>query len=283
MALIFNITTNYLVSFSFFGQLVLISYKVILLNIANICMTLFEILYSAMRPFFLSLHRIAHEDIKRLSVEKFDSKPLILDVGGRKSHITIGVPGKVKISDIPRLSEVQESLSLGINTEIIDQIKKRRSNIETIIYDDMTHSNLPDNSFDICSAVEVLEHVEEDQKFANEVYRVLKPGGYFYMTTPNGDWKPTPTNVDHKRHYKKQELQSLLSGVFDEVIVEYAVVASDHRRKGIKVSISSGHRLRTLKAMLANYKNYRESILPEVKQMANGTAHLIAIAHKKKD
>jgi len=231
----------------------------------------------------LSLHRIAHEDIKRLSIEKFDTKPLILDIGGRKSHITIGIPGKVKISDIPRVSEVQESLSLGFNTDIIDQIKKRRSNIDAIIYDDMTHSNLPDNSFDICSAVEVLEHVEEDQKFVNEVYRVLKPGGYFYMTTPNGDWKPIPTNADHKRHYKKHELQSLLSSVFDEVTVEYSVVVSDYRRKGIKSSFSLSHPLRTLKGMRANNKNYKESILPEVKQMAKSTAHLIAFAYKKKD
>ena len=235
-----------------------------------------------MRPYLLSLHRIAHEDIKRLAIEKYNSKPLILDIGGRKSHITIGVPGNVKISDIPRVSEVQESLNLGINQGIIDQIKKRRSNIDTIVYDDMTHSNLPDNSFDICSAIEVLEHVEEDEKFVNEVYRVLKPGGCFYMTTPNGDWKAKPTNVDHKRHYKKEQLRSLLAGVFDEVIVEYAVVVSNYRRRGIKTTISLSHPIKTLKGMYANYKNYQESILPEVKQMDKTTAHLIAYGYKRK-
>jgi len=45
--------------------------------------------------------------------------------------------------------------------------------------------NLPfeDNVFDTIVAIEVLEHLEKPQIFINEIYRVLKPTGAFFLTT----------------------------------------------------------------------------------------------------
>jgi SAM-dependent methyltransferase len=45
--------------------------------------------------------------------------------------------------------------------------------------------NLPfkDNVFDATVSTEVLEHLEIPQSFVSEVYRVLKPGGAFFLTT----------------------------------------------------------------------------------------------------
>ena len=45
--------------------------------------------------------------------------------------------------------------------------------------------NLPfkDNVFDTIVAIEVLEHLEKPQIFANEIYRVLTPNGAFFLTT----------------------------------------------------------------------------------------------------
>ena len=40
-------------------------------------------------------------------------------------------------------------------------------------------------SFDIVVAVEVTEHVTDHTRFFSEVFRILKPGGRFYATTPN--------------------------------------------------------------------------------------------------
>ncbi len=42
-----------------------------------------------------------------------------------------------------------------------------------------------DESFDVVIAVEVMEHVHDHQLFFREVYRILKPGGQFFYTTPN--------------------------------------------------------------------------------------------------
>lgn len=42
-----------------------------------------------------------------------------------------------------------------------------------------------DSTFDIVFAGEVIEHTIRDDKFLEEVYRVLKPGGLLVLTTPN--------------------------------------------------------------------------------------------------
>ncbi|MGB8363056.1 MAG: class I SAM-dependent methyltransferase [Rhizomicrobium sp.] len=42
-----------------------------------------------------------------------------------------------------------------------------------------------DETFDVVYSMEVIEHVEGHRNFISEVARVLKPGGWFVMTTPN--------------------------------------------------------------------------------------------------
>jgi hypothetical protein len=47
--------------------------------------------------------------------------------------------------------------------------------------------DLPDQSVDVFFAGESIEHVFNVDAFLDEVYRVLKPGGRFIVTTPNAD------------------------------------------------------------------------------------------------
>lgn len=44
---------------------------------------------------------------------------------------------------------------------------------------------LPDESFDLIYADWVIEHVANPERFATEVHRLLKPGGWFCARTPN--------------------------------------------------------------------------------------------------
>lgn len=202
----------------------------------------------------------------------------ILDVGGRKSPYTIGVPARITVIDLPRETEVQNSLHLGITDAIVEEVKKRRSNIDDVVFGDMTCSDIPSDTFDLVVSVEVLEHVEEDKKFVAEINRVLKPNGRFIMTTPNGDFVEN-RNPDHKRHYKRDELLTLLGETFDTVEIEYAIRGGVYRKLGLR-SWSAKRPIWTLTSAFANIVNSIQSSKPGIGEQALGTHHLIAVAQK---
>jgi len=47
-------------------------------------------------------------------------------------------------------------------------------------------ANFTGNTFDVISAIDVLEHFEEPRRDASAIYRLLKPGGLFVAQTPDG-------------------------------------------------------------------------------------------------
>lgn len=46
--------------------------------------------------------------------------------------------------------------------------------------------DIPSGAYDAVISLQVVEHVEKAEAFLRSVYRVLRPGGVFYATTPHG-------------------------------------------------------------------------------------------------
>jgi SAM-dependent methyltransferase len=237
----------------------------------------FEIGYLCLEPFMPPLIKIVRRRLIHIA-KSSSTRAEILDVGGRKSHQTINVQAAITVSDLPRETVLQKTLQLGLTEDIVRQTYERRGNIRTIVFDDMTRSSLPDEAFDCVVATEVLEHVEEDDLFVEQVHRVLKTGGTFLMTTPNGD-SVRNTNPDHKRHYTREQLSSLLKSVFEQVEVEYAIKAGLSRKLGLK-SWSTRKPLQTALSMAGNFVNTIQSARSSLRNQAHGTRHLIATARK---
>ena len=74
----------------------------------------------------------------------------------------------------------------------------------------------PDASFDWVISFQVIEHIEADAAFVQEVHRVLRPGGRFIVSTPNAPMSLT-RNPWHVREYRAEELRALLQGPFAQV------------------------------------------------------------------
>lgn len=72
------------------------------------------------------------------------------------------------------------------------------------------------NSFDCVISFQVIEHISRDMDLVAEVYRVLRPGGRFIVTTPNAPMSLT-RNPWHVREYNADELKNLLECRFPSV------------------------------------------------------------------
>lgn len=70
-------------------------------------------------------------------------------------------------------------------TDIVDRFRTEGADNITFQVEDALHLSFPDGSFDGVVSVDVIEHVDDDERFVRESIRVLKPGGTLFFTTPN--------------------------------------------------------------------------------------------------
>ncbi|WP_436762440.1 class I SAM-dependent methyltransferase [Streptosporangium sp. V21-05] len=82
------------------------------------------------------------------------------------------------------------------------------------IHADARELPLPDGEFDLVTAFDVLEHIEEDGRAAGELVRVLRPGGTALVTVPcdMALWSAHDVASGHVRRYTRRELNALLTG-----------------------------------------------------------------------
>jgi ubiquinone/menaquinone biosynthesis C-methylase UbiE len=88
-----------------------------------------------------------------------------------------------------------------------------------------------DESFDIVISFEVIEHLEDQERYLSEIRRVLKNGGMAIISTPNKDIirvEGIPNNPEHVKELNKNEFMYLLEKFFQKVEL-YA------QRKGRKI------------------------------------------------
>lgn len=235
-------------------------------------LTPFEIVRILAEPALPHLYKKARADLKRL----VRPGSRVLDVGGRRSPYTVGLPARITIYDRPRESAIQHKLELGLDSDVLATVRRRRSNVDDIVFGDMTRCELPSASYDGAISVEVIEHVAEDDAFVAHIARVIKPDGWAYFTTPNGDAIEN-TNPDHVRHYRRRDLAALLERHFDDVRVVYGVATTPSWHRGLR-SFDFRHPVTLAQTIVGNLRNHRES--RDVAENHGGTAHLFAIAQR---
>jgi SAM-dependent methyltransferase len=71
---------------------------------------------------------------------------------------------------------------------------------------------LPDDTYDIVAALDVVEHIPDDKAALEGIARVLKPGGKLLMTVPAHQWMWSAHDVvnHHQRRYSKRDFKRLV-------------------------------------------------------------------------
>lgn len=97
---------------------------------------------------------------------------------------------------------------------------------------DATRLPFADESFDVVCSLQVIEHFRDTDRHLREVARVLKPGGFHYVTTPNiaEMGEAERGNPYHLRDFDAADLSDSLSRHFDDVKLEGMFYVEDSPR-----------------------------------------------------
>jgi len=107
---------------------------------------------------------------------------------------------------------------LGIDKiqEVIDMLRKKFPKVDFEQAVIPPFHGIKENSFDTVVSFQVIEHIQNDKLFLEEIYRVLKPGGKAIISTPNIN-HTLSRNPWHIREYTPQQLIDLSASIFDQV------------------------------------------------------------------
>jgi ubiquinone/menaquinone biosynthesis C-methylase UbiE len=81
-----------------------------------------------------------------------------------------------------------------------------------LVQGDLTRLPFPDGTFDVITALDVVEHIREDERALREAHRVLRSGGVLLVSVPAFRflWGPHDTALQHFRRYTLGEMAALM-------------------------------------------------------------------------
>ncbi len=100
----------------------------------------------------------------------------ILEVGGGRSGLGSMLYADAQITNI------------DLNPEYESAPCNQRADVR-FVCGDATNLPFENESFDAVTMFDLLEHVPDDGRAIEEAFRVLRPGGYLLVSTPNETWR----------------------------------------------------------------------------------------------
>lgn len=141
---------------------------------------------------------------------------------GRIRHTLRMIEGKNVLDvgcGIGGLSKLMAEKGFDVHAiDVIDQsikIAQEFNNVEgKTRYEvrDLLKNPFPENSFDCVTFLETVEHVENPATYLREFYRILKPGGFLILSTPNAtSLKNILYALSHRKKLKRDLLAKEIS------------------------------------------------------------------------
>lgn len=171
---------------------------------------------------------ISKRNLCKKIIEKYFKGGKIIDIG-------CGT-GK----NVEAFSSYGEVWGLDNSEEALKYCKKYRR-LKNVKKGDAERTNLPSNSFELVTLLDVLEHTN-DVKTLKEMHRVLKNEGLLLITVPAYQWMWGQWDVilHHKRRYTKKRLESML------IKSDFEIVASSYFQSFLVLPVYFFRKLKTL-------------------------------------
>jgi len=170
-----------------------------------------ELLFDTNRRFFDSLW----SGVRLVEPERFNTWPLVqslLSKAGRRLEVAPGLRPRLPIGG-----------TQFVDISLPALIKLRERGAQVIL---SQISSLPfaDGAFELVCALDIVEHVDDDDGALRELSRVTKPGGALVISAPLHPslWTAFDDFVGHKRRYEPSRLIAKLAQ--HQIVVERSAV-----------------------------------------------------------
>lgn len=123
----------------------------------------------------------------------------------KRQILDIGCGTGATMDHLRKYGEVQ-----GIDLAIIPLNFSRRRGHQRTMCASATQLPFGDESFDLVTTLDVIEHLDDDVKGLSEIRRVLKPGApaVIYVPAFQALWGPNDDQSGHKRRYRLAQLRT---------------------------------------------------------------------------
>jgi SAM-dependent methyltransferase len=151
-----------------------------------------------------------------ISIDVYSRECAVAALGNRipphASILELGSSSGFMLNDLRRAFPTSSITGSDFLADVVGRL--RSSSPETVAMIDITSNDLPSGAYDAVVALNVFEHIEDHKKAAQEVLRILKPSGVFYMEVPGGAnlYDAYDASLMHFRRYSKQSVKELLHG-----------------------------------------------------------------------
>jgi SAM-dependent methyltransferase len=138
-----------------------------------------------------------------VEAQRFNTWPLVsslLPPSRQQLEIAPGLRPRLPIAD---------TQFVDISTPALDVLRKRGA---TVMVAEISSLPFPDGAFDLVCALDIVEHVDDDDAALSEIARVARSGAHVLLSAPlhAARWTAFDDFVGHRRRYEPEQLRDKL-------------------------------------------------------------------------
>jgi SAM-dependent methyltransferase len=113
--------------------------------------------------------------------------------------------------------------AIGVDNEMVALKFCRARNARRLTCAPLESLPFPDDSFDVVTCLDVIEHIDDDRRAVREIARVVRPGGLLVLTVPafRVFWSDHDVINHHTRRYRRRQIRDLLGGALEIDLLSY--------------------------------------------------------------